>query len=178
MVAAALGRPASGTRIVCLDGPAGAGKTTMAAAVVAAAPGDVALLHMDDVYEGWSGLAAGMEVVARDVVGPLLEGRPGRYRRWDWYAMAYAEEHEVSPGDLLVVEGVGSGNVVYADATTLLVWVDGPPDVRLERGVARDGEGLRAQWAGWTAQEETVFAAHRTRQRADLVVDGVSGRVC
>ncbi|MGO1280054.1 MAG: AAA family ATPase, partial [Cellulosimicrobium funkei] len=45
---------ASGTRLVVVDGPAGSGKTTLAAQLEAALPAQV--LHMDDLYEGWRGL--------------------------------------------------------------------------------------------------------------------------
>ena len=162
------------TRLVCVDGPAGSGKTTLADALVQVA-GDADLVHMDDVYEGWSGLVAGMDRVARDVVSPLREGHPGRYRRWDWHRSSHAEEHLVPPVDLLVLEGVGSGNAAYADAITCLVWVQTPSDVRLDRGIARDGEGLRGHWLAWAEQEDAMFAEHRTRDRADVLVDGLSG---
>jgi uridine kinase len=177
----ALGRAPrlGGTRLVCIDGPAGSGKTTLADAVRRAADGraSVELVHMDDVYQGWTGLTAGLVVVARDVVGPLRDGRAGRYRRWDWDRSTYAEEHVVEPADLLVVEGVGSGSADYGDAVTTLVWVEAPHDVRMDRGVARDGEALREHWLAWAEQEERVFAEHRTRERADLVVDGETGAV-
>jgi uridine kinase len=171
-------------RLVCVDGPAGAGKSTLAAALdrgfrdalrapgAAAERAHVRLLHMDNVYDGWSGLDAGMATMADDVVAPLRSGRPGRYRRYDWHRSAFAEERVVEPCQVLVVEGVGSGNAAYDDAVTLLVWVDTPADVRLERGLARDGEPLRDHWLRWRDQEDAMFARHRTRERADVVVDG------
>jgi uridine kinase len=166
-------------RLVCIDGPAGSGKTTLAAAVRRCArdllpTGVVRMLHMDDVYPGWDGLAEGMATVAASVVAPLREGRPGRYRRFDWHAGALGGERVLGPADLLVIEGVGSGNVTYDDAITCLVWVEAPPDVRLERGLARDGEDLRGHWLAWREAEDAVFARERTRERADVVVDGVS----
>lgn len=167
-------------RLVCVDGPAGSGKTTLAAALRRAArnllPADatVALVHMDNVYAGWAGLETGMETVATSVVEPLRHGRPGRYRRFDWHAMAFAEEHVVNPVDVLVIEGVGSASAAYNEAITCLVWVDTPSDVRLDRGLARDGQRLRDQWLLWREAEEAMFARERTRERADVVVDGIS----
>lgn len=174
-------------RLVCVDGPAGSGKTTLAAALdrgfrealpppgTPAEPARVRTLHMDDVYDGWAGLAAGMATVASSVVAPLSTGEPGRYRRYDWHRMAFAEEHTVPPCDVLVVEGVGSGGSAYDAAITCLVWVEAPSDVRLRRGLDRDGEQTRAQWLAWCDQEEAMFAGERTRERADLVVDGRTG---
>jgi uridine kinase len=174
LLAWTLSRPATlgAGRLVCVDGPAGSGKTTLARDITLAAEDSVRLLHMDDIYEGWSGLEAAMTRVADDVVGPLRTGRAGRYRRYDWVREELAEEHLVEPVDLLVIEGVGSGGAAYADATTCLVWVEAPADERLRRGLERDGEAVRAQWLAFMADEEAMFARERTRARADVIVDG------
>jgi uridine kinase len=171
-------------RLVCVDGYAGSGKTTLAAALTrsfrdAQRALRVRTLHMDSVYDGWAGLDAGMETVASSVVGPLREGRPGCYRRYDWHRSAFAEERAVPPCDVLLVEGVGSGGRAdgYVDAVTCLVWVATPSDVRLDRGLRRDGDDQHAQWLAWQQQEDRMFARERTRERADIVVDGTSGRL-
>jgi uridine kinase len=189
LVARTLATPPTlaGTRLVCVDGPAGSGKTTLAAALdrgfrdalrspgAPAGRGHVQVLHMDNLFEGWSGLSAGMATLTSSVLAPLAAGAPGRYRRYDWHGMALAEERVVAPCDVLVVEGVGSGGSAHEDAITLLVWVDTPPDVRLQRGLARDGEHMRWHWVAWAAQEQEMFARERTRERADVVVDGATG---
>jgi uridine kinase len=174
-------------RLVCVDGPAGSGKTTLAAALdrgfrdalrPVGAPAErthVRTVHMDNVYEGWTGLTAGMVTVARQVVAPLRAGRPGRYRRYDWHSGALAEERVVEPCDVLLVEGVGAGGTDhdgYDDAITCLVWIDTPSDVRLARGIERDGEQQRDHWLAWRAQEDAMFARERTRERADVLVPG------
>ena len=167
-------------RLVCVDGPSGSGKSTLAAALVRAFRDRGALvevLRMEDVYDGWAGLDAGMATVAESVVGPLSLGRPGRYRRFDWHAAAFAEERVVPPCDVLVVEGVGAWSRTIRDAVTCLVWADTPSDVRLERAVARDGEALRERLLAWRAQEDAVFAREGTSSRADVVVDGRTGAV-
>jgi uridine kinase len=166
-----------GTRLLCVDGAAGSGKTTLAARLERAfssAGCRVQTLHMDDVYEGWDGLAQGRRTVAASVVEPLRRDEPGRYRRWDWHRDRYAEELVVEPGGVLLVEGVGSGNAAYADAVTCLVWVEAPPAVRLERGLARDGEHMRERWLDWRERETALFDRERTRERADLIADGVA----
>jgi uridine kinase len=168
------------TRLVCVDGPAGSGKSTLADALaqrLRTATTPVELLHMDDVYDGWDGLDAGMATVATSVVLPLRSGRPGRYRRFDWHRDGFAEEHLVQPVGVLLVEGVGAGGVAYADVTSLLVWVAAPSVVRLERGVARDGERLRERLLAWRAAENAMFERERTCERADVVVDGLTGAV-
>lgn len=157
-------------RLVCLDGPGGSGKTTLAAALAALAPG-TAVVHMDDLYDGWSGLRAGADQLV-GVLRALDRGRTGTYRRFDWHAGGYAETVTVPPAPLLVVEGVGAGVRDAAGLATVLVWVAAPSALRLERGLARDGEHLRAQWEAWRRDEDALFSLEGTAQRADLVVDG------
>jgi uridine kinase len=157
-------------RLVSIDGPAGAGKTTLAGEVAGLAPG-ARTIHMDDLYEGWEGLPQ----VGRQLAGllrPLADRLPGSYRRYDWDAGAFAETVTVEPTDLLVLEGVGSGCRMHDDLIGVLVWVEAPYDLRMRRGIDRDGEAFAPHWKAWAEAEEVLFARHRTRQRADLVVDG------
>lgn len=165
------------TRLVCVDGPAGSGKTTLSSAIsdtwrVEAPQSQTRVLHMDDVFPGWGGLRAGLAKVAGTVVGPLARGEAGGYRRYDWQREEEAEWVEVPPVDLLVLEGCGSGSATYAASITTLAWVEVPAPVRLRRGIARDGEDLRAYWLTWMAEEQRLFSEDRTRERADLVFTG------
>ena len=72
---------------------------------------------------------------------PLAAGLPGFYRRYDWDRDELAELHAVEPSDLLVLEGVGSGSRELASYRGTLVWVTAGADLRLERGLDRDGDG-------------------------------------
>jgi uridine kinase len=165
--------PTLGTRwLVCVDGPAGSGKTTLAARVRRAVPAEVScrVVHLDDLYPGWDGLRAGVAHVVDTVVRPMAEGRPGRYRRWDWHAAGPGEWVDVPVVDLLVLEGVGSGSLLVEDLVTTLVWVEADEHVRLARGVERDGVASRDDFARWMATEAPYLAEQRTRARADLVV--------
>jgi uridine kinase len=157
-------------RLLCIDGPAGSGKTTLAGAVAALEP-HARVVHMDDLYDGWDGLPRVGDQLDT-LLGPLASGRPGRYRRYDWSAGGWAESVTVAPVPLLVVEGVGSGSRAHAGLVTVLAWVEAPDDLRLRRGLERDGGALRAHWEQWMVDERRHFAREGTRERADLVVDG------
>jgi cytidylate kinase len=159
-------------RLLCVDGPAGSGKTTLADEV--AALSGAAVVHMDNLYEGWDGLPKVGRQLDRLLL-PLSRNRPGSYRRWDWYADRWAEVVVVAPRPLLVLEGVGSGSRSHAGLTTVLAWVEVPVDLRLRRGLARDGVQLDRHLRAWTAAEQEHFARDSTRSRADLVIDGTRG---
>jgi uridine kinase len=160
-------------RLVCIDGPAGSGKTTLAAAVAAAATGTSRVLHMDDIYEGWTGLADAAPRVRDQVLVPLAAGRSGSYLRYDWVVDQFAERHLVPPVDLLVLEGVGSGSPEITSFCSTLVWVSAPEELRLARGLSRDGEEVRERWLAWMADEQRHFERHGLPAAADLHVDHV-----
>jgi uridine kinase len=169
------------SRLVCIDGPAGSGKTTLAGqlrdALQKRSGWQVQVLHMDDFYRGWTGLDD--ELTGRieaQVLAPLRRQLPARYQRYDWERAAFTEWHDVPVGPAVILEGVGSGAIRFADSTTLLVWVEAPAEVRLARGVSRDGEPLREEWVRWMRLEAAFAATNRTRERADILLDGTPDR--
>ena len=181
-------RPAlpCGTRIIAIDGPSGSGKTTFAADVEAhltglrgdgndearPTPAEVQVLHMDDLYPGWDGLAAAVPLLSSQVVEPLAEGRDASYRRYDWERGVYAERHEIPcTARWLVVEGVGCGARVIWPRLSALAWLEADRETRMRRGLERDGEAYRPHWERWSRQEGAHFAREATRDHADLVLD-------
>ena len=156
------------THLVCIDGPSGAGKTTLARDVADALSAPT--VHMDDLYPGWDGLRAGTHRAYEWVVSPLLSGRPVRYRRWDWGADAYAEWVQVPASEVVVLEGCGSGALPAGGAASVLVWVEADEGVRRSRGLSRD-PGYAAFWDLWAIQERRLYEADRTWERADVLID-------
>ncbi|MBB3081839.1 uridine kinase family protein [Geodermatophilus sabuli] len=161
------------TRLVCVDGPAGSGKTTLAGGLAAELGAPV--VHMDDLYAGWT-LTGAFARLAAGVLRPLAEGRAGAFHRYDWTAGRFAAEPTGVPaGPVLVVEGCGSTPRAVDPWTTLRIWVEAPREVRLARGLARDGAAYESQWRRWQVTEAATFAAERTRERADVRMDGSAG---
>jgi uridine kinase len=160
---------AGACRVICIDGPAGSGKTTLAAGISALTGAQV--VHMDDLMDGWGGLVSTGPQLS-SVLDPLAAGRPGSYRKYDWHLGRFDRVVDVPVADWLVVEGVGSGNPAVAHLATLLVWVEAGADLRLARGLERDGAGMEPQWRQFMLDEADLFATHATRDRADVLVDG------
>lgn len=161
---------AGDTRVVAIDGPSGSGKTTLARRLDRVL--DARSIHMDALYPGWDGLAEAPDLLVTQVLRPLSERRRASYRRWDWEAHGWAESHDVAADPVLIVEGVGSGALACAAFLSALIWIEAPRDERMRRGIERDGETFRPHWERWAEQEAAMFAADRTRERADLLIDG------
>ncbi len=162
-------------RLVCVDGPAGSGKTTFAGELARAAHdggGRVELVHMDDLYDGWTGLEGDLwPRLSAQVLEPLRRGRDGRYQRYDWTGGRFAGWVDVSVPDVLVLEGCGSGRRAADPDATALVWVEADPELRLRRGLERDGTQARPHWERWMVDEAQHFAREGTRDRADIRLD-------
>lgn len=164
----------AGGRLICIDGPAGSGKTTLGQDLADSAQPDqsATLVHLDDLYEGWEqDLGQVGPMLLERLLEPLLARLPAGYHRYDWPTSTYAEWVPVAPADLLILEGVGAGHPVLAEYRATLVWVEADPTLCLARGLARDGEGMRSHWLGWQRREADYFARFAIAEQADVVLD-------
>ena len=162
--------------VLVVDGRSGSGKTSLAARLAGRSGGDASVLHVEDLYPGWDGLADGSRAVAR----ALAEGG---YRRYDWALGRFAEWVPLPRRVPLVIEGCGAltaanlaaarawaGRAAGGGGRVRGVWIACPEPVRRARALARDGETFRPHWDRWAAQEDAHFAEHRPWELADDVL--------
>ena len=97
-----------GTRLVLVDGPAGSGKTTFAGRLGCALGDDAVVVHLEDLYAGWT-ITGAVARLRAGVLRPLADGRPGAFHRYDWAARRFSPDPTVVPAaPVLLVEGCGS----------------------------------------------------------------------
>ncbi|MBS6324236.1 MAG: hypothetical protein KH413_00130 [Actinomyces sp.] len=144
------GEPARAQRavpVVTIDGYSGSGKSTLAAALARLVNG-WQVLHLDDWYPGWDGLAAGADI-ARRIAADLRAGRASSYEAWDWENGTTGATTRV-PLAPTIIEGCGAIEAV-AD---LAVWIADPgEDERRHRALARDGQTYAPHWQRWADQD-------------------------
>ena len=163
-------------RLVAVDGPAGSGKTTFARRLSAALRADgvrVAEVHTDDLLEGWADIVSFWPRLEAWILDPLRRGQDAAYRSYDWHTSRFRTEWTmVERPDTLVLEGVTTARAAVRAELTLGVFMVADRDLRLARGIARDGEALRPHWLRWMADEDAHFALDRTGDHVDVLVDG------
>ncbi len=136
-----------GVPVVTIDGYSGSGKSTLAAALASLLPG-WQVLHLDDWYPGWDGLAAGAQI-ARRIAADLRGGRASSYEVWDWEAGETGATIRV-PLAPTIIEGCGA---IEAEAD-LAIWIADPgEDERRSRALARDGQTYAPHWRRWAEQD-------------------------
>ena len=143
------GEPTRALRVpvVTIDGYSGSGKSTLAAALARLVNG-WQVLHLDDWYPGWDGLAEGAHI-ARRIAADLREGRASSYEAWDWENGATGATISV-PLVPTIIEGCGA---IEAEAD-LSVWIADPgEDERRSRALARDGQTYAPHWRRWADQD-------------------------
>lgn len=156
------------TKIVAVDGPGGAGKSTLAEQL-AAALGNAPVVHTDD-FASWDNPLDWWPRLLKDVLEPLFRGETARYRRTNWSDDEREEWEEVAPSEFVILEGVSASREAFQPFLTYSIWVDAPRDLRLRRGLERDGADARARWEEWMAEEDRYVEQERPQQRADLVL--------
>jgi uridine kinase len=168
-------------RVVAIDGCGGSGKSTLARQL-AGGWSEAVVIEMDDFHRPVAervrrpeahGANYDRQRLIADVLEPLASARPGRYRRYDWDQDRLAEWHEVPAEATVLLEGVYSASEPLRGHIDYTIWVDCPPEVRLQRGLERDGERMRATWVEqWMPAEDRYVEAEKPAARADLVLDG------
>jgi uridine kinase len=130
----------SGTVLVAIDGHGGAGKSSLAGRIWGALD-NVTVVCLDafsrPTVSGWD-----WRRFMTEVLSPILGGRTGRYQCWDWDHDRPGGWRDVPIGGVVVVEGVGATRRELGHPWHLTIWVAVPADLRLQRGVERDGEEM------------------------------------
>lgn len=160
------------TLLIGIDGLGGAGKSTVAKFIKENIP-STTIVEMDDFYvpeltrDDWDRVYA-------QVIKPLRNDSVVSYQRFDWDSKKLAEWHTIKPGGVVVVEGVYSLHEKFRGAYDYKIWVECPYEIRLQRGLKRDGEDARSWWVNeWMPKEDEYKKSQKPQQAADIVIDGL-----
>lgn len=171
------------TLLIGIDGGGGAGKSTLARRIEGLNPTIITVVHMDDFYKP-SADRKGVSIdkiagyfdwkrVEQQVLIPLSLHNSTSYQRYDWDKDQLAEWHSIEAGNIIIIEGCYSLLKEIRHYYGLKIWVDSPKNVRLSRGIERDGEEKRYLWEDiWMPGEEHYKRIQNPIDASDIVIDG------
>ena len=162
--------------IIAVDGRSGSGKTTFATALAAALSRhqDTGLLHLEEVYPGWQGLAAALQTYRR-LAQDLAAGKNAAWQGWDWQHQQPGALFELPAQPVIVIEGVGALDSEARQHVDLAIWLEAGAETRKRRALERDGETFAPYWDDWARQEEQYLAGHQPRQHAQVLLQAGDG---
>ncbi|WP_207706829.1 uridine kinase family protein [Alkaliphilus pronyensis] len=170
------------TLLIGIDGCGGAGKSSLAKKL-SEEYNQITIVHMDDFYlpsqlrnngdpeDKEIGADFDWRRLKKQVLEPLVNDNAATYQKYDWSSDNLGEWVEVKVGGIVLVEGVYSTRKELAKLYDFKIWIDAPRELRLERGIERDGEEYRELWEKWMIGEDMYVENHRPIDTADLVLN-------
>lgn len=163
----------AGMTLIAIDGPAGAGKTTLAAKFERdlSLNNSVSVIHMDDLYAGWeNALNKQLTQKLKEIVEAFTSQSTFRISIFNWSSNSFDSFRTVEPTNILIIEGVGAGQKVVRDGGATVYWIDVDPLLGLERVLARDGLEIELHMRKWQIDQARFFESDLTRNHADHII--------
>jgi uridine kinase len=161
------------TKVVCIDGPAGSGKTTLANSLSKYLD-NCPIVHMDEIYEGWG--EALSQKTTNDlyqwIIEPLLKKQLIEFFKFDWTISKRNKKVVIRSHSYLIIEGVGSSVKEVSKHASLKIWIEVNQSLGIERVLKRDGQQIKDQMKNWQIQELNYFNENKTKENSNIWIDG------
>jgi uridine kinase len=174
-------------KFIAIDGGGGSGKTTFAEMLQKEIAGSF-IVEIDDFYKPPQ---LRIPVLPTEIINPNMDwdrfkklvleavanNQAISYQLYDKSAGTLSGEViSVPPDATIILEGVWSLQGAFTDFYDYRIWLEAPAATRLQRGLLRDGEGMRQVWEQeWVPIDEHYRETQKPQLRANCIVDsGVS----
>jgi uridine kinase len=165
-------------RMIAIDGPAGAGKSTLAKRIKSNLQEQsglkTAIVHMDDLYDGWENALTDQltKTLINQILVPVSLAKNFSYRKYNWLSGSFGDFSEEDSPEILILEGVGSGQKATRRYLDQLIWIDIDAETGLQRVLQRDGDYLENEMRVWQMRESSHFSKENTRDSATIRING------
>ena len=159
--------------IIAIDGPAGAGKTTLASTIFLALSPHISttVIHMDELYPGWQkALGDELTKTLTWLTSCHKAKKPLLYSSFNWVANEFNPPKSHASTELLILEGVASAQIAIEESLATSIWLDLDPEIGFRRVIERDGESISLEMKKWLVTQEQHFAADRTKERCEFLL--------
>ena len=171
--------------LIGIDGCGGSGKSTFAVELseaLDAAP----IIHMDDFYKpslerknvttttfiGWQ---FDWQRLKTDVLQSITIRGFAQYQCYDWNTDRLAEMRTIHACSTIIIEGIYVLRPELLSYYDIRLWMECSKEIRLQRGIDRDGEQARSQWENdWMKEEEKYVLICNPHLHAERIISGMS----
>jgi uridine kinase len=171
--------------IIGIDGAGASGKSTFAKELLENITNSV-IVQMDDFYlpeknkinfdsELGIGVYFDWRRLENQVLIPFAADKEIMFQQYDWESGSLKRWQNISRKSSLIVEGVYSIRKELLKYYDLRIWIDCPYEIRLKRGIERDGIEMREYWKNiWMRQEDEYVKKQNPSLSADFIINGNS----
>ena len=161
------------TLFIAIDGRGGSGKTTLAGKLQYILQKST-IVHLDDIVYPMEG--ADRMRLLNQVIIPLENNHIAKYQKYDYKTQKLSDEwNEILPGGIVIIEGVSPLHSDLRDHFTYTIWVECPPEIGFQRGVARElvlqGKDVTENWLKYMKEEEQYIQEQHPQKIANIIVD-------
>lgn len=161
------------TLLIGIDGYGGSGKTTVTKELKDNLS-HVSVVEMDDLYNPKLKKPDVRRVLA-EVLIPLSQNMVAEYPIYQWQSDSYVPSATITPGGIVIVEGVYSLHPTLFPYYDYTILVDCDPDTAASRGIQRDlildNTDKNEIWKNvWLPEEKKYFNENKLNTKVDLVL--------
>ena len=155
------------SKLILIDGPAGAGKTTLSKEL--SNEFEAKVIHLENLYNGWEdALTPTLTKNLLALCNSIQAGRTHSLPIYNWKLAKFDGFDLILPEEFLIIEGVGAGQSAIRHFSSALIWVDADPEIALARVMERDGYQYPEEISRWKVREAEHFEVEQTAKFADF----------
>lgn len=169
----------NGTVTLAIEGGSASGKSTLSTLLESLY--DCTVFHMDDFFlrpeqrtaERYTEVGGNIdyERFAKEILLPLKNREPIRYRKFDCSTLTLSKPHKVVPEKLVVIEGVYSLHPSFGKYYDFSVFLDIAPELQSARIAKRNPPALAKQFHNtWIPLENRYFKETQTQSRCGITI--------
>lgn len=154
---------------IAIDGMPGGGKSTLTKHIIQRIP-HIKLVRMDSFFNP-SLNTDEFKRLKENVLIPLKNNKIANFKVYDWKEKKLTDADPIEPGGIILVEGISSMEKDLIDLYDYKIWIDCPPEVGLERSLARDKGHFRELWINkWIPETIQYIKEQKPHLKADLII--------
>jgi uridine kinase len=121
---------------------------------------------MDDLYDGWdNALSTQLTETLLHIAHSHKNAQKNLHSQLMTGIVVLFYQPELAQSELMIFEGVGSGQLAIREYLSALIWIDIDESEGLARVLARDGKEIESHMEEWLATQEQHFRKEGTQKR-------------